>query len=167
VDPVKYGQIAEPSLKLELARLIGRLNARLEGKTFILMGPGRWGSTNPDLGLKIGYSDFYNTRALIEIGLAQGQGRPTLSYGTHFFQDLVESRIYPLAIYPGEPGSPFNQAFFDRALNALPALLPDDARYADYVKVIDVPGTTGDRVLEIVTSGEEGRAVAFLTKASG
>jgi hypothetical protein len=167
VDPVKYNQIAEQPQKLELARLIGRLNARLEGQTFILMGPGRWGSANPDLGLKIGYADFYNARALVEIGLAQGSSRPTLSYGTHFFQDLVESRIYPLAIYLGEPGNPFNQVFFDSALNALPVLLPDDGRYADCMKVIDVPGTTGGRVLEIVMSGEEGRAVAFLTKASG
>ena len=95
--------------KLELARLIGRINQRLEGKTFILMGPGRWGSSNPDLGLKVGYADFYNTRALVEIGWGQGKNRPTLSYGTHFFQDLVESHIYPLAIFPGEPGNPFKQ----------------------------------------------------------
>ncbi|MCX6029607.1 MAG: PEP/pyruvate-binding domain-containing protein [Chloroflexi bacterium] len=166
VDPVKYSQISEPSQKLELARLIGRLNARLAGQTFILMGPGRWGSSNPDLGLKIGYADFYNTRILVEIGLAHGSSRPTLSYGTHFFQDLVESHIFPLAIFPGEPGNPFNQAFFDKALNALPALLPEDARYADFVKVIHVPATTGGRVLEAAMSGGEGKAVAFLTKAT-
>ncbi len=166
VDPNKYNQLAEPSQKLELARLVGRLNARLEGQHFILMGPGRWGSSNLDLGLKVGYADLYNTRVLVEIGLVHDKGRPALSYGTHFFQDLVESRIYPLAIYPGEPGNPFNQAFFDKALNALPALLPDDARWADCVKVIHVPATTGGRVLEVAMSGEEGKAVAFLTRAS-
>ena len=166
VDPVRYGQIAEPSQKLELARLIGRLNARLAGQTFILMGPGRWGSSNPDLGLKISYADFYNTRILVEIGLAHGAGRPTLSYGTHFFQDLVESHIFPLALFPGEPDNSFHQAFFDQALNALPALLPADARYADFVKVIHVPATTGGRVLEVVMSGGEGKAAAFLTNAT-
>jgi hypothetical protein len=163
VDPMKYAQISNPSLRLELARLVGRLNQRLEGRRFILMGPGRWGSSNPDLGLKVGYADIYNTRALVEIGLAEGASRPALSYGTHFFQDLVEAQIYPLAIFPGEPGNPFNEAFFGEALNALPALLPDDAPYADYVKVIDVPATTGGKVLELVMSGEEAKAVAFLT----
>jgi hypothetical protein len=166
VDPHKYFGISDSSQKFELARLIGRVNQRLEGQQFILMGPGRWGSSNPDLGLKSGYADIYNTRALVEVGWAQGKSRPTLSYGTHFFQDLVESRIYPLAIYPGEPGNPFNKSFFDGALNALPTLLPEDARYAEFVKVIDVPATTGGRVLELVMSGEEGKALAFLTRPS-
>jgi hypothetical protein len=165
VDPEKYLHLADPSQKLELARLIGRLNQRLEGQSFILMGPGRWGSSNADLGLKVGYADFYNTRALVEIGWTQGKNRPTLSFGTHFFQDLVESHIYPLAIYPGEPGNPFNTSFFESAINALPALLPGDARLADFVKVIDVPATTGGRTLDLVMSGDEGRALALLAQA--
>ena len=163
VDPEKYLQLGDPSQRLEIGRLIGRINQRLEGKTFILMGPGRWGSNNPELGVKVGYADIYNTRALIEIGWRHGTGRPTLSYGTHFFQDLVEARIYPLAIYPGEPGNPFRKEFFDRALNALPALLPEDARFADYVKVIDVPATTGGKTVELVMSSEEARAIAYLS----
>jgi len=162
VDPEKYMRLSDPTQRLELGRLIGRINQRLEGQAFILMGPGRWGSNNPDLGVKVGYADIYNARALVEIGWSQGAGRPTLSYGTHFFQDLVEAHIYPLAIFPGEPGNPFHQSFFDNALNALPALLPDDARYAEYVKVIDVPATTGGKTVELVMSGEEARALAFL-----
>lgn len=165
VDPDHYG-LASPTQKLELGRLMSRLNQRLEGQVFIMMGPGRWGSVNPDLGLKVGYADFYNTRALVEISWGQGRNRPTLSYGTHFFQDLVEAQIYPLAIFPGDPGNPFNQKFFDGALNALPALLPQDAVFAEFVKVIDVPGTTGGRVLELVMSGDEGRALAFLTRTT-
>lgn len=165
VDPEKYLTVADPNQKLALARLISRLNERLEGLPFILMGPGRWGSSNPDLGLRVGYADFYNARALVEIGWSRGPGRPTLSYGTHFFQDLVEAQIYPLAIYPGEPGNLFNQAFFQAAPNALSALLPDDAQYADFVKVIDVPATTGGRGLELVMSGDEARALAFLSSA--
>ena len=165
VDPERYLHLADPSRKLELGRLIGRLNERLEGQRFILMGPGRWGSSNPDLGVKVTYADFYNTRALVEVGWAQGKSRPTLSYGTHFFQDLVESNIYPLAIFPGEAGNPFNTGFFETALNALPALLPGDARHADFVKVIDVPATTGGRTLELVMSGDEARALAYLAES--
>ncbi|HEX9114670.1 MAG TPA: PEP/pyruvate-binding domain-containing protein [Anaerolineae bacterium] len=166
VDPAAYAQLANVSEKLQIARVIGHINQRLEGTRFILMGPGRWGSSNPDLGVKVGYADIYNTRALVEIGLAQGKNRPTLSYGTHFFQDLVESHIYPLAIYPGEPGNPFRKGFFDAALNALPFLLPDDARYADTVKVIDVGAVTGGRVLQMDMSGEQAKALAYLTHKS-
>jgi hypothetical protein len=163
VDPFRYAALDVVSGKLQVARVIGHINQRLEGKRFILMGPGRWGSSNPDLGIKVGYADIYNTKALVEVGMAQGKVRPTLSYGTHFFQDLVESHIFPLAIFPGEPGNPFNKTFFDNALNALPVLLPDDARYQDVVKIIDVPAVTGGRVLELIMSGEDGKAIAFLT----
>lgn len=166
VRPEQYGA-ASPSQKLELGRLIGRINQRLDGQRFILMGPGRWGSSNPDLGVKVGYADFYNTSALVEVAWTEGQGRPTLSYGTHFFQDLVESNIYPLAIYPGEVGNPFNHDFFAEATNALPVLQPGDAAFADYVQVINVPAATGGRMLELVMSGDEGRALAFLTDAGG
>ncbi len=165
VDPEKYLSAVDPNQKLALARLVSRLNERLEGLPFILMGPGRWGSSNLDLGLRVGYADIYNARALVEIGWARGAGRPTLSYGTHFFQDLVEAHIYPLAIFPGEPGNPFNEAFFSAAPNALSALLPEDARYADFVKVINVPATTGGRTLELVMSGDEARALAFLAQS--
>ena len=37
------------------------------GKMFICIGPGRWGTNNPDLGVKIGYGDIYHTRALVEL----------------------------------------------------------------------------------------------------
>jgi pyruvate,water dikinase len=163
VDLEKYRTL-ETSEKLQIGRVISRLNQRLEGQNFVLMGPGRWGSSNPDLGVKIGYADIYNTCALVEVGLPQGNMRPTLSYGTHFFQDLVESHIYPLAIYPGEPGNPFRRSFFEEALNALPALLPDVARYQNVIKVIDVPALTGGRVLELAMSGEESRALAYLKR---
>jgi hypothetical protein len=165
VDLEKYRTL-DTTEKLQIGRVIGRLNQRLEGQNYMLMGPGRWGSSNPDLGVKIGYADIYNTCALVEVGLPQGNTRPTLSYGTHFFQDLVESRIYPLAIYPGEPGNPFRRSFFEDAMNALPALLPDVARYRNVIKVIDVPALTGGRVLELAMSGEESRALAYFKRPS-
>jgi hypothetical protein len=164
VDPEKYAEIENPTRRLELARVVRRLNQRLESQRFILLGPGRWGSSNLELGLRVGYADIYNTKALVEIGLAKGKTRPTLSYGTHFFQDLVEARIYPLAIYPGEPGNPFQAEFFRGALNALPTLLPQDAAHAEFIKVIDVRATTGGKVLELVMGGDEGKALAFLTR---
>ncbi len=164
VHPEKYSQSASPTVKLELARVIGRLNQRLEGQTFILMGPGRWGSANIDLGLKVGYADINNTRVLVEIALPRGEGIPDVSYGTHFFQDLVEAHIYPLPLFPHERGAVFHRAFFQQAPNALAALLPGDAAYAEYLKVIDVPAVTAGRHLEIVMDEERGEALAFLKR---
>jgi hypothetical protein len=164
VDPEIYGRIADRSTKLEIGRVVGRLNKQLENERFILMGPGRWGSSNIDLGVKITYADIYNTRVLVEIAMKKEGGTPEVSYGTHFFQDLVESGIYPLPLYPDGEGAIFNRAFLDGTPNALPELLPADAPYASYVKVIDVPKAANGCFLEIVMNGEQEQALAYLVK---
>lgn len=164
VGAEEYSRVPSYETRLELARVIGRLNKRLENECFILMGPGRWGTSNVELGLKVTYADIYNTRALIEIAQSPTDDTLEVSYGTHFFQDLVESRIYPLPLYPNAPGAIFNRAFFDEAPNVLGELLPGDAQYAPYVKVIDVPAATGGRYLELVMDSERDEALAYLKR---
>ncbi len=164
VDPVEFARLDEPSKKLELARVVGRLNRALENERFILIGPGRWGSSNVDLGVKVTYADIFNTLMLIEIGLNTGDGDPEVSYGTHFFQDLVEAHIYPLAVFPDRPGILFNQRFFNEAPNLLPSLLPEDAASADVIKVIDVPAVRDGQLLEVIMNGDEGQALAYFRR---
>lgn len=162
VDPLAYSQIGDPSTRMELARIVGRLNKRLEGEKFILMGPGRWGSSNIDLGVKVTYADIYNTSMLIEIAVAHNGITPELSYGTHFFQDLVESNIFPLALYPDTPGIFFNYSFINQAPNKLALLLPHDSSYADYIKVINVADAQPNKLLRVVMSAEESSALGYL-----
>jgi hypothetical protein len=162
VDPYAYNQAPDYVTKLELARVIGRLNKRLEDERFILMGPGRWGSSNPDLGIKVTYGDIYNAKVLAEVPLAREGSTAEASYGTHFYQDLVESGIYPLPIIPGANGAKLNNRFLMGVPNVLPQLLPGDAKYARYVRVINLPAVSGGRRLEIVMNGEEERALGYL-----
>ncbi|MDY7075492.1 MAG: PEP/pyruvate-binding domain-containing protein [Chloroflexota bacterium] len=162
VDPERYAHTPNYETRFELARVIGRINQRLEGECFILMGPGRWGTSNVELGLKVTYADIYNTRVLIEIAQSRANDTLEVSYGTHFFQDLVEAHIHPLPLYPDAPDTVFNHAFFDKAVNVLGELLPSDAQYASFVKVIDVPAVTGGRYLELVMDGEQDEALAYL-----
>ena len=162
IDPVVYSQVPDYVTRLELARVVGRLNKRLEGQRFILMGPGRWGTSNLDLGIKVAYADIYNAKALVEIPLLRGGSTTEASYGTHFFQDLVETGIFPLPIVPGEGGAMLNYRFLTESPNVLADLLPDDAAYSQYVRVIDVPVVTRGRYLEIVMDGEREEAVGYL-----
>jgi hypothetical protein len=164
VDPARYEHVPDYETRFELARVIGRLNKRLEGECFILMGPGRWGTSNVELGLKVTYADIYNTRALIEIAQSPTDDTLEVSYGTHFFQDLVEAHIFPLPLYPNAPGTVFNRAFFDGAVNVLGELLPADAQYACFIQVIDVPAATGGRYLELVMDSEQDEALAYLKR---
>ena len=162
VDPAVYDQIQDPAAKMQVARVVGRLNQALQGESFILMGPGRWGSSNLNLGVKVSYADLDHARVLIEVALAHGSHAPEASHGTHFYQDLVEAQIYPLPLYPDDPDTIFNWQFFDTAPNVLGRLVPDCAHYKDYVKVIDVPEATGGRLLEIVMDGENDEALGYL-----
>lgn len=166
VLPEQYCRVPDYETRFEIARVIGRLNKRLKGETFILMGPGRWGTSNVELGLKVTYADIYNARALIEIAQSPLDDTLEVSYGTHFFQDLVESRIYPLPLYPNAADTVFNHAFFEQAENKLGELLPGDAQYAQFVKVIDVPAVSGGRYLELVMDGERDEALAYLKPRS-
>lgn len=162
VDPMIYSQIDNQTTRLEIGRVIGRLNKRLEGEDFVLIGPGRWGSSNIDLGVKVTYADIHNTKMLIEIAMAHGSIVPEVSYGTHFFQDLVEGNIYSLALYPHQPGTTFNWQFFNQAANCLTTLLPQDGLYADYIKVINLPQTNQGKFLRVVMSVEASKVLGYL-----
>ena len=162
VDPLAYDRAPDQITRLEIARIVGRLNRRLEGECFILMGPGRWGTSNVELGVKVTYAEIYNARALVEIAETETEGGPEVSYGTHFFQDLVESDIYPLPLYLADQGTIFNHHFFDAAPSILEELLPNDAAYAQYIKVIDVPSVTGGRRANLLMDSVEDAGMAYI-----
>ena len=88
--------------------------------------------------MHIGYGDIYHTRALVEL-TGQGIGAaPEPSFGTHFFQDLVESNIYPLAIYLDDEDVVFNHDFFYKTPNCLTDFLPDQAAWESCLRLIEV-----------------------------
>ncbi|MGF1506604.1 MAG: PEP/pyruvate-binding domain-containing protein [Anaerolineae bacterium] len=162
VDPSAYHTIDDPARKVEAARVIGRLNNTLADTNFIMMGPGRWGSSNLNLGVRVTYADIYNARILVEIAHTTNGNLLELSHGTHFFQDLVEANIYPLPLYPDDPKSRYQKRFFLETENRLPDLLPEDASFADLVRVIDVRQAAEGRTLNVVMSAADERAVAYL-----
>ncbi|MBN1247595.1 MAG: hypothetical protein JXC32_08040, partial [Anaerolineae bacterium] len=165
VRPERYRGAPSYDIKLEIARVIGRLNQRLSGETFILIGPGRWGSSDIDLGVKVTYTDIYNTRVLVEVASTDTGVGAEPSYGTHFFQDLVEAAIYPLPVTLGHSGTILNTTFLESGPNCLPALLPQDARFSDYIHVLDVTEVAEGRHLEIIMNDEQERAVGYLKEA--
>jgi hypothetical protein len=139
VDPAQYSELTERAQMVEVAEIISRLNAILPRRSFILMGPGRWGSRGDiKLGVSVEYSGINNTAMLIEIARAKGNYVPELSFGTHFFQDLVETQIRYLPLYPDQDRTVFNESFLCRSPNLLPVLLPEHEHLADTVRVVNV-----------------------------
>ncbi len=163
VNPETYGDISDRQKLRDVARAVGKLNTVLPKRQFILMGPGRWGSRGDvKLGVGVTYSDINNTAILMEIARRKGNYVPELSFGTHFFQDLVESDIRYLPLYPDEEGIDFNELFFTRSRNILPEILPQFAHVADTVRVIDVPKETGGNVIEVLMNSDLDEAIGVL-----
>jgi hypothetical protein len=168
VDPKKCSEVGDYETLKEIGKTVGRLNRILPKHQFILMGPGRWGSRGDiKLGVSVTYSEINNTSMLIEIARKTKDYVPDLSFGTHFFQDLVEANIRYLPLYPDEPGVLFNEEFFDSSENVLASFLPDCSELSDVIKVIDVPAITGGQVLQVLMNGELNKAVALLSDPTG
>jgi len=163
VDPEGYGELADLEALRDVGRAISRLNKLLPRRQFILMGPGRWGSRGDiKLGVNVTYSDINNTAMLIEIARKKGNYLPDLSFGTHFFQDLVEASIRYLPLYPDDEGVRYNEEFLKRSANILPDILPEFTPLAGIVRVVDVPKTTDGFVLRILMNADQQEAVAML-----
>lgn len=97
----------------EIARAVGAVNQKMEGKGYILAAPGRVGSSNPELGVPIHYNELTNCRCIVEIGIPKAGYMPELSYGTHFFSDLEVDNILYMPVYDGETGNIYSKPFFD------------------------------------------------------
>jgi hypothetical protein len=166
VDPRDYNRLESEDRRVAVAQLVSRLNQRLEGERFALMGPGRWGSKDTRLGVRVGYADLNNTRLLVEIARRQQGYLPEVSFGSHFFQDLVESEIHYLALYPDEEGVLFDEEFLHGSENQLAALLPDHADQAGFVRVINVPEAAGGLLLHVAMDGERQEALGYLGPAT-
>jgi len=168
VVPEKYTELNRLEDMKKIGRAVGRLNKILPPRKFILMGPGRWGSRGDiKLGVNVTYSDINHSAVLIEIARKKGNYTPDLSFGTHFFQDLVEASIRYLPLYPDDEKAVFNQEFLEHSTNLLPELLPEYSALADYIRVIHVPEASNGQSLHILMNADMNLAVGILDQGEG
>ena len=167
VVPGEYDRLESVRELKEVGRTVGRLNSLLPKRRFALIGPGRWGSRGDiKLGVSVTYSEINNTALLVEAAFRKGNYLPDLSFGTHFFQDLVESNIHYLPLYPDDEGIVFNRPFFEESENLLTSLLPDARELEGVVRVIDIPAASNGRIARVSMNGDEGRAIAWLEEGA-
>ncbi|MGC8119834.1 PEP/pyruvate-binding domain-containing protein [Marinobacter sp. VGCF2001] len=98
VDADRYASLSI-SQRYDVARHIGDL-VRADNARTLLIGPGRWGTSSPELGVPVRFADIAGVSALVEVSENAGEMVPDLSYGSHFFQDLVETGIAYVALFP-------------------------------------------------------------------
>jgi pyruvate, water dikinase len=154
VDPDAYAVLGTQD-RHQVARVVGRVT-RLPGKRrTLLLGPGRWGTTTPTLGVPVSFPEIQRVSALCEI-MRLGNVIPDVSLGSHFFNDLVEEAILYVAVFPGSGGYALDEPRLRGAPNLLAALCPGDADMAGVVRVVDVgsPGAWEPRTLWLNASCE-------------
>ncbi|GAB1369952.1 hypothetical protein MASR1M45_00100 [Candidatus Kapaibacterium sp.] len=167
VDPMEYSELVKHDDLLDVGVAVGKLNKMLPKRNFILMGPGRWGSRDDiRLGVKVNYSDIHNCSVLMEIALKKGNYTPDLSFGTHFFQDLVEAGIRYLPLYPDEEGQYLNWEYLRNSENTLERFLPEYKHISKVLKVINIRETNHGNILRVLFNADINQAMGLVTDSA-
>ncbi len=155
--PIEYVVFVHPKAYLErndqekyaVARQIGLINAALKEKKVMIIGPGRWGTTTPSLGIPVHFTELSHMSVICEVASAEAGFMPDLSYGSHFFQDLVETGIFYVALFDGQEHVVYHPQYILESENQLLNILPDSKKFSD---VIHIAQTDGMQILsDIVT----------------
>ena len=149
-----------------VGHLISKINQKMGPKKYICVGPGRWGTTNHDLGVFVAYGDIDRAGALVEICGQEVGVAPEPSLGTHFFQDLMEGGIFPVALNLDEKNAEWHLDDFANLPNHLQEWVEAAVAMTDVVRLIKVSDIRDSHVLDLIMDNEKGRAVAFLAAAS-
>jgi hypothetical protein len=136
IRPLHYSKMSM-SDRYMVARLIGDITNQDADTNLLLIGPGRWGSSIPALGIPVSFSEIKNASVLCEIAEMHEGLVPDISFGTHFFNDLIEMRILYLATFRQKDHYYLNEQLLLKIPNKLNKLLPGADRWTEAIKVID------------------------------
>jgi len=164
VDPAAYSALPIRE-RGSVARLIGRITRlpREHGApNTLLVGPGRWGTSTPSLGVPVSFAEINTVSVICEVVGVGMDVVPDVSLGTHFFNDLVESNMLYMAVQPPRRGDALNGKFLLGARNRLAELLPEDAEWEGVVRVVDLPDPRDGRLLYLNADSFRQRAVCYL-----
>ncbi|MBN2343188.1 MAG: pyruvate, phosphate dikinase [Deltaproteobacteria bacterium] len=140
VVPSEYSQL-KTAQRFQVAEWIGKLthmpDTEQEGFHQMLIGPGRWGTTTPSLGVPVSFAQINTVEVLCEIVAMSSSLVPDVSLGTHFFNELVEADMLYMAVFPGRAGAIWNQTFLDSAPNQLLRYAPEATAFSQVIRVIE------------------------------
>lgn len=163
VEPEQYGMLAERD-RYAVARAIGKVNAHpsCAGLKIAIVGPGRWGTTMPSLGIPVSFSEINNVSIIGEIAEMHEGLVPDVSLGTHFFNDLVEFDMLYFALHPGKAGYLIGKDIIKRLPNSLGDLVEDAGDMHDVLKVIDTRKCGGFGVIKAYMNSMEQRGFCYV-----
>lgn len=139
VDPEGYFKFPY-NKKYNIARIIGKINQYFKNKrkTIMLLSPGRIGTTSPELGLPVSFAEISNISIICEVSYKDAGYMPELSFGSHFFHDLVETGIFYASIFEDNNTLRFNDDFLDNSVNELQKICNNCDEALNIVRVCDM-----------------------------
>ncbi len=168
VVPSRYAELPWAQ-RYEVARLLGRVNQTVgrEGETVMLLGPGRWGTESPDLGVPVHFNEINRASVLCEIVTMRENLVPDVSLGTHFLNELIEMNVLYLALFPQQQRNELNERFFLDAPNRLLDAVPQAVQWQDVVRVVDPRDVLAvDRSAVLSADAGKQEAVVFIGDGS-
>jgi hypothetical protein len=168
IVPAIYGQLVERD-RYAIAKLIGQINRDTPPKedgSIVLLGPGRWGTSTPALGIPLSFNDIKTISVLCEIVTMHGSLVPDASLGTHFLNELVEMDILYMALYPGKGKNLLDSQILENAPNRLEELIPDAAKWGYVVRVIDAADlkTSDDETIMLSADAQNQAVICYRSK---
>jgi pyruvate,water dikinase len=145
VDPASYGVVPERE-RYAIARAIGKINSSLgRGSGGVMaIGPGRWGTSLPALGIPVEFSEINRVSAVCELAMMHANLTPDISLGTHFFGELVELDLLYFALFPGKEGNRIDLERLRQAPNQLSKIAPEAAGWSRVLRVIAASDLASD-----------------------
>jgi hypothetical protein len=163
IVPAVYSRMTMTQ-RYSVARTIGRIIHLEEAaayRTTVLVGPGRWGTSMPSLGVPVTFAEISRAAVLCELALMHEGLLPDVSLGTHFFNDLVELDMLYLAVSPGKDGHVLDEGLLRCHPNRLPQLIPSAAEWANAIWVIDPAHLGPPRALYLNVDSVKQRALCY------
>ncbi|NDL68683.1 PEP/pyruvate-binding domain-containing protein [Anaerotalea alkaliphila] len=155
VRPEAYVALGERQ-RHEVARTIGKVNAGMApGTGAMLIVPGRCGTTMASLGVPVRFAEISKFNSICEVAYPEGGMTPELSFGSHFFQDLIESNIF-YASFHNRSRQVLRQEWLDEGANRLSEYV-EDSSLGDVLQVVRM-----DKPLKLVSDMRNQRAVCYL-----
>ena len=164
VVPSVYGNLPVKD-RYAVARLIGKLvhYKEAEGqKNIMLLGPGRWGTKMPSLGVPVSFSEINTVSIICEIAAMHERLTPDLSLGTHFFNDMVEMNMLYMSFYPEKKDNVLNEEFLLQLPNRLTDLFPEVSSWCNTVKVIHGQDITDGQKIYLNADSMKQRGVLYI-----
>jgi hypothetical protein len=134
----------------------------------MIVGPGRWGTSTPAMGIPVSFNDIKGVSILVELAIMHAGLVPDVSLGTHFFNDLVEMDMLYFAVFPDREGCCLSESFLDYGAQFLTQVPPEESLWENTITVLEGRGTDEETLsdLRLYADATAQRALCYIAESS-